>query len=65
MRITMWKEKETKGAVRYTEPDEVENNPMYLVGTLYLRKAGMVSAGLTSGEGSAVEYPDSIVVTVE
>ncbi len=51
----------TKGAVQYKEPAG-DNNPMYLIGTLYLRKAGMEHEQLEAGR---LEYPAHIKVTVE
>ncbi len=51
----------TKGAVQYKEED-VDDDPMYLIGTLYLRKAGMVHEQLT--EKNSREYPAHIKVTI-
>ena len=48
--------KETKGAVQYKEPD-AGDNPLYLIGTLYLRKASLAAV-------TGVGYPTKIVVTV-
>ena len=50
----------TKGAVRYEEPTGQEN-PNYLLGTLYIRKAGFRHTKLNAG----VEWPDQIQVTIE
>ena len=52
----------TKGAVQYKE-DEMDNDPMCLIGTLYLRKAGLVHEQMT-GENQR-EYPAHIKVTIE
>lgn len=58
----------TKGAVQYKEPAG-DNNPMYLIGTLYLRKTGMAHGGLqtakTATGGMRTEYPAHIKVTIE
>ena len=56
-RIVMTLNKETKGAVRYEEP--TSDNPLYLVGTLYLRKAGLAAADAVQ-DG----YPPKIVVEI-
>ncbi len=52
----------TKGAVQYKEED-MDDDPMYLIGTLYLRKAGMVHEELTAEDSR--EYPAHIKVTIE
>lgn len=39
--VAMELKKETKGAVQYKEIGH-EDDPMFLVGTLYLRKAGLI-----------------------
>ena len=57
--ITLGFTKETKGAVQYKEADL--KDPHYLVGTIYLRKAGM---GHHLGVGTR-EFPARIRVTVE
>lgn len=46
MKIEMILEKETKGAVRYEEPERKGGDPNYLIGTLYLRKAYLKEKGL-------------------
>ena len=59
----------TKGAVQYKEPGPTgpggHGNPMYLIGTLYLRKAGMEHEQLAEQKNGAVEYPAHIKVTIE
>jgi len=52
----------TKGAVQYKEED-MDDDPMYLIGTLYLRKAGLVHEQLTADHSR--EYPARIKVTIE
>lgn len=58
--VVMQLNKETKGAVQYKETG-IQNNPLYLVGTLYLRKAGMEHAF----ELGTREFPLKLKVTVE
>lgn len=54
-------QKETKGALRYVGLGEDDPSyPFYLVGTLYLRKAGLFHRV----EG-ATPPPDEITVTIE
>ncbi len=47
----------TKGAVQFKEPSQ-QDDPLYLIGTLYLRKAGLATADKPN------EYPTKIMVTV-
>jgi hypothetical protein len=58
----------TKGAVQYREVG-TEDNPKYLIGTLYLRKTGMDYEKLSqlglSGVQRSPEYPAHIKVTIE
>lgn len=53
-------ERETKGAVRYAED---QSDPLYLLGTLYLRKAGLAAKG--ENLGGEKGWPKRIRVTVE
>lgn len=53
-------EKETKGAVRYAED---QSDPLYLLGTLYLRKAGLAAKG--DELGGEKGWPKRIRVSIE
>lgn len=53
-------ERETKGAVRYAED---QNDPLYLFGTLYVRKAALAAKG--ENLGGEKGWPKRIRVTVE
>ena len=53
-------ERETKGAVRYAED---QSDPLYLLDTLYLRKAGLAAKGEELGGEKG--WPKRIRVTVE
>ena len=53
-------ERETKGAVRYAED---QSDPLYLLGTLYLRKAALAAKGEELGGEKG--WPQRIRVTVE
>lgn len=59
----------TKGAVQYKEPGMDDNPMVYLIGTLYLRKNGLIHEGLTDGQestgGVRTEFPAHIKVTIE
>ena len=59
----------TKGAVQYKEPSGIQGNPVYLIGTLYLRKDGLLHEELASDQRSDevkhVEWPAHIKVTIE
>lgn len=57
MRITFDVEKETKGAVRYTER-QANNLDEPIVGTLYIRKSGLGKLGFKS-------IPSELTITVE
>lgn len=52
-------ERETKGAVRYAED---QSDPLYLLGTLYLRKAALAAQDKDLAEKG---WPKRIRVTVE
>ena len=55
--ITLTLKKETKGALQYANP-EAESDPLFLLDTIYLRKAGVATqTGRTS-------WPQSITLTV-
>lgn len=55
----------TKGAVQYKEPG-LDSSIMYLIGTLYLRKAGMKNEQLVKPPvNDKIEYPAHIKVTIE
>lgn len=56
--IEMHLERETKGAIMYSEPNRQEGDPQYLIGNLYLRKAY-----LRKNNGGA--FPITITVTIE
>lgn len=58
--VTLRLRNETKGAVRYEEP-EYRDDPMYLIGTLYLRKAGLMHH-FTIDTG---EWPQEIKISIE
>ncbi len=53
-------ERETKVAVRYAED---QDNPLYLIGTLYLRKAGLAAKGEELGGEKG--WPQKIRVSIE
>ena len=53
-------ERETKGAIRYAED---QSDPLYLLVTLYLRKAGLAAKG--ENLGGEKGWPKRIRVTVE
>lgn len=58
-KITMVLDRETKGALRYAgQGEDSPEEPMYLIGTLYLRKAGVL-------HHLGVKQPSTITVTVE
>lgn len=54
--VRFTRKKETKGAIQYEE-DGHDTNPLFLVGTLYLRKAGLAHAG--------VAPPDRVTITLD
>ena len=57
--------KATKGAIQYKDTRLLEDNQMYLIGTLYLGKEGLVYKGMAEQKNGAVEYPAHIKVTIE
>lgn len=60
--VTLTLVKETKGALRYEgEGLEAQYAPLRLIGTLYLRKAGVEQYLIEDGD----KWPQSITVTVE
>jgi len=56
--ITLTLKKETKGALQYANP-AAETDPLFVLDTLYVRKAGIASA-----TGSNV-WPQSMTITLE
>lgn len=58
--VTMSLDRVTKGAVRYQEPT---TSPNYLIGTLYLRKTGLLHQ--LQQLPTLGEWPQTIAVTVE
>lgn len=57
--VQMYFDTETKGAYRFRgENDDSPDDPLYLIGTLYLRKAALKAMGLKG-------QPGPIHVTVE
>lgn len=62
--ITLTLKKETKGALQYANAG-AESDPLHVIDTLYVRKAGVMAAGGAERAGGAMKWPQSITVTVE
>ncbi len=59
-KVTLYLERETKGALRYEgRGEEEQGKPQSLIGTLYLRKAGLRHHCVKGGA-----WPEAINVTV-
>jgi hypothetical protein len=58
-KVVMVLERQTKGAYRYRGTGEDDpDRPLYVIGTLYLRRAGLAALGIE-------EAPSAITVEIE